>query len=75
MAEKKPDAAMTMVSVTQFAALVELTVQRVYQLCQQNILPRIVDGNLPVIAGMQAYIRSCAKLVRLCASALENLRR
>ena len=57
MAEKKPDAALTMVSVVQFAALVELTVQRVYQLCQQNILPRIVDGNLPVIAGMQAYIR------------------
>jgi hypothetical protein len=46
-----------MVSVVQFAPLVELTVQRVYQLCQQYILPRILDGNLPLIAGMQAYIR------------------
>ena len=40
MAEKKPDASVTMVSVTQFAALVELTVQRVYQLCQQERSPR-----------------------------------
>ena len=58
MTERHPDgAAVTMVSVVQFAPLVELTVQRVYQLCQQNILPRIVDGNLLLIAGMQAYIR------------------
>ena len=58
MTERNPDAAaVTMVSVAQFAPLVELTVQRVYQLCQQNILPKVVDGNLPLIAGMQAYIR------------------
>ena len=58
MTERHPDAdAVPMVSVMQFAALVELTVQRVYQLWQQNILPRIVDGNLPLIAGMQGCIR------------------
>jgi len=45
------------IAVTQFAELVELTVQRVYQLCQQNILPRIVDGNPSLIAGMQGCIR------------------
>jgi hypothetical protein len=58
MTERHPDAAaVTMVSVAQFAPLVELTVQRVYQLCQQNILPRIVDGNPSLIAGMQGCIR------------------
>ena len=43
--------------MTQFAELVELTVQRVYQLWQQNILPSIVDGNSSLIAGMQGCIR------------------
>ena len=44
MAEKNPDAAaLTMVSVVQFAALVELTVQRVYQLRQQDRSPRPIS--------------------------------